>query len=266
MVKKLPIREWMKPVVNALMEGKKTWSDLKEIKIKKLSEEKERKIPDKTLDRILKEYLVYWGLVRKEDDYWVWYEQSRIFQSTADYDLAIEHSRKLIPTLRSMLNASEVYEPLLLSAAEEHLKSYPEIYQKHMEFDELFNQKLRKLFSKYRDRIKLPGRDFIILDPVTIKKEGFLGKLEATETKFKKRDVPYMIDWKGNLTEEQIKEIKELQAILDDKASIHKEFQLFRELAGDLSVLVLRTEMGTPLEGRCSLCPNVKILEKGVKP
>jgi ribosomal protein S8 len=105
----------------------------------------------------------------------------------------------------------------------------------------------------------------MILDPITIKKEGFLGRLGATETKLKKRDVPYMIDWKGNLTEEQIKEIKELQAILDDKVSIHKEFQLFRELAGDLSVLVLRTEMGTPLEGRCSLCPNVKILEKGDK-
>jgi len=254
MVKKLPIRVRMKEVIEALMDGKKTWTDLKNLKV-----------PEKTLDRILKDYLIYWGLVRKEDEYYVWYDQARVFQSRDDYDLAIEHSRKLIPTLRSMLNASEVYKPQLLSAAEEHLKSYPEIYQKHMEFDKLFNQKIRKLFSKYRDRIKLPGRDFVILDPITIKKEGFLGRLGATETKLKKRDVPYMIDWKGNLTEDQIKEIKELQAILDDKVSIHKEFQLFRELAGDLSVLILRTEMGTPLEGRCSLCPNVMILEKGVK-
>jgi hypothetical protein len=255
MVKRLPIRVRMKEVIESLREGKKTWTDLKNLKV-----------PEKTLDRILKDHLIYWGLVRKEDEYYVWYDQARVFQSRDDYDLAIKHSRKLIPTLRSMLNASEVYEPQLLSAAEEHLKSYPEIYQKHMKFDELFNQKIRKLFSKYRDRIKLPGRDFMILDPITIKKEGFLGRLGATETKFKKRDVPYMIDWKGNLTEDQIKEIKELQAILDDKVSIHKEFQLFRELAGDLSVLVLKTEMGTPLEGRCSLCPNVKILEKGVKP
>jgi hypothetical protein len=254
MVKKLPIRVRMKEVIKSLMDGKKTWTDLKNLKV-----------PEKTLDRILKDYLIYWGLVRKEDEYYVWYDQAKVFQSRDDYDLAIKHSRKLIPTLRSMLNASEVYEPQLLSASEEHLKSYPEIYQKHVKFDELFNQKIRKLFSKYRDRIKLPGRDFMILDPITIKKEGFLGRLGATETKFKKRDVPYMIDWKGNLTEEQIKEIKELQAILDNKASIHKEFQLFRELAGDLSVLVLKTEMGTPLEGRCSLCPNVKILEKGVK-
>jgi len=254
MVKKLPIRVRMKEVIKSLMDGKKTWTDLKNLKV-----------PEKTLDRILKDYLIYWGLVRKEDEYYVWYDQARVFQSRDYYDLAIEHSRKLIPTLRSMLNASEVYEPQLLSAAEEHLKSYPAIYQKHMKFDELFNRKIRKLFSKYRDRIKLPGRDFMILDPITIKKEGFLGRLGATETKLKKRDVPYMIDWKGNLTEEQIKEIKELQAILDDKVSIHKEFQLFRELAGDLSVLVLRTEMGTPLEGRCSLCPNVKILEKGDK-
>jgi len=254
MVKKLPIRVRMKEVIKSLMDGKKTWTDLKNLKV-----------PEKTLDRILKDYLIYWGLVRKEDEYYVWYDQARVFQSRDDYDLAIRHSRKLISTFRSMLNASEVYEPQLLSAAEEHLKSYPEIYQKHVKFDELFNQKIRKLFSKYRDRIKLPGRDFMILDPITIKKEGFLGRLGATETKFKKRDVPYMIDWKGNLTEEQIKEIKELQAILDNKASIHKEFQLFRELAGDLSVLVLKTEMGTPLEGRCSLCPNVKILEKGGK-
>jgi hypothetical protein len=55
------------------MEGKKTWTDLEKLGV-----------PEKTLGRILKDYLEEWGLVRKEGEYWVWYDQTRIFQSKAD--------------------------------------------------------------------------------------------------------------------------------------------------------------------------------------
>jgi hypothetical protein len=68
MVKKLPIRLWIKPVINSLREGSKRWSDLMQIRIR-LSKDTEKQISEKTLDRILGDYLEYWELVRKEGDY-----------------------------------------------------------------------------------------------------------------------------------------------------------------------------------------------------
>jgi hypothetical protein len=88
MVKKLPIRVWAKPVIDALREGRKSWSDLEKITIR-LSKNDERKIPEKTLDRILKDYLEPWGLVHKDNDFWAWYENLRIFRSNEEYELMV---------------------------------------------------------------------------------------------------------------------------------------------------------------------------------
>src|SRR5208337_3169046 len=96
MIKKLSIKETMKPVIEALKDGKKSWSDLKELKVQK------REIPDKTLARLL-ENLEYWNLAKKEENYWVWYENVRVFSSKDDYDLAIEHSRILFRKFPMML-------------------------------------------------------------------------------------------------------------------------------------------------------------------
>jgi len=168
------------------------------------------------------------------------------------------------PAFKAMLNIMELddNDRKLLAAAEEHLKSYPETYVNHKTFARIFNQRLRDLLSKYGNRIKLPGRDFIRLEPVAIKKNGFLGKLGATETIFKRKDVPYMMDLEGNLNEQQIQEIKELETALLNKKAFNEKYEIYRQLAGDISVLILKIEMGEPLEGHCSLCPKVRILDK----
>lgn len=84
MVKKLPIRVRMKTVIQALKEGNKTYTELLKLGV-----------PEKTLDRILKDYLEYLGLARKDGVYWVWYENKKVFQSKHDYDIALKHSRYL---------------------------------------------------------------------------------------------------------------------------------------------------------------------------
>lgn len=191
MVKKLPIRVRMKPVIQALREGKKTWTELLKLGV-----------PEKTLHRILTDYLMYWNLVRKDGRYWVWYENVKVFDSKHDYDLALEHSRKLLPAFESMLDIGETQRHNLEFAAIQHLKSYPEIYTKLQSIDKTFKQRATEVFSK-----------------------RYQGSL-------------YFL-------------------ALEEKSEIYKE------LAGDIHLLMLKIKMGQPLEGVCSICPKIKILENG---
>jgi len=248
----------MKPVIDALVEGKKKWSDLKGLKVEK------REIPDKTLDRLL-ENLEYWGLVNKEDDYWVWYEYSLVL-SPHNYQLAIEHSRKLLPALQSVTEIMVLERQELYSYVKEHLKSYPEIYQKLERFEHAFDERTRFLLEKHGNKIK-DSSQFMIIDPVKVKGKGFLGKFVG-ETKWKRREVPWTIDYgHAEMTQEEFeksedyKEIIELRDFLEDTEKFSKRFEIYGELAGDLAVLCRKIDMGQPLEGRCLLCPKVKIVE-----
>ena len=261
MVKKLSTMESMKPVVAALRDGKKPWSELSKVKAKN------KTIPEKTLDRRLKD-LEYLGLAKKEGDYWVWYEHLRIFNSQFDYDLAIKHSRELIPAIRSMLSIKETERTELYFAAKEHLRSYPETCAKLEKFEKFFDGRVRELLRKHGSKIRTPDT-FMLLDPVKVKGKGLLGGLFST-TEFKRRKVPYMLDF-GDHPEikdinelkktEEYKELMELREFLDDTKKFNERFEVYGELARDLAVLSLRIEMGEPLEGKCSLCPNIKIKE-----
>jgi len=256
MVKKLPIRERMKPVINALREGKKTWSDLKQLGIPP-----EKAIPERTLDRILKDYLEYWGLATKEGDYWVWYEHSRVFKSRHDYELAIEHSRKLLPAFQNMLEVVATDRHPLYFAAKEHLRSYPEIYHKLEKFEEAFNERVRGLLQKYGHKIKTSDR-FWVMHWEKRKGKGFFGKIFG-EWGLVKDEVPYMIEWGSTKpSEAEMKEINELRDFLDDTEAFNERFEIYHELAGDIYVLMLKVEMGSPLEGSCSLCPKITIKQK----
>jgi hypothetical protein len=264
MVDKLPIRLWIKPVISILREGKKTWSDLEKISIK-LSESEEKLIPQKTLNRILKDYLEFWGLVRKEDSYWVWYENARVFRSSQEYDIAIEHSRKLLPALQNMLEIKAKDRHIFYSAAKEHLRSYPEIFQRLEVFEKEFNERVRELLEKYGKYIMMPDK-FMMWDPVKVKGKGFLGKF-FSQTEFIKRDIPYMIrlpqnevkDFEEFEKTEEYRELDELRDFLDDTKRFNERFKIYGELTGDIAGLCLKIEMGQPLEGTCSLCPKIKL-------
>lgn len=266
MEKKLSIRESMKPVVDALRDGKKSWSDLKQLKVQK------RDIPEKTLDRIL-DYLQYWQLVKKEGVYWVWYEHSRIFNSTDEFNLYLDHSRKLIPALKSIIGITPEEEHPLESYADEHLRSYPEVYQKLTKFRDLQQKQVGKLFGMIKGRIKTPDKMWTMHFEKR-KTESFIGRIFG-ESVLVKEDVPYYL---GPFT---LKELGEIQKLLGHPTRIYESgkgdkkeymihgpirvamldemFELYREIAGDISLLILKVDNGEPLEGICSLCPKVKI-------
>src|SRR5271157_891409 len=82
----------IKTVLTAIQEGPKDWKELKTLKISN------NPIPDKNLDRILKDYLEFWGLIfkDKEDGKWSWFLRKRVFENHDAYELALKHSKLLV--------------------------------------------------------------------------------------------------------------------------------------------------------------------------
>lgn len=228
MNKKLSMKETMKPIIGALKEGKKAWSDLKVLKAQKAE------IPDKTLDRLLKN-LEYWGLAKKESDYWVWYENARVFNSKGEYDLAIEHSRNLVPALKNMINVFSKYRDSLYSYAREHLKAYPKIDRPLEEFEKIFNEQNEKLLQKYAEPVmqRLSTNDPFMVIPFI-----FTGT---------PRDL------------ENLKIDNKLMSKL--KPIFERYSKNYRQFSEGLSLLTVKIDQGTPLDGTCPICPKVEIME-----
>jgi len=98
MVRRLD-RDSIKAVIAKLRKGPKTWKDLKTTEL-----------PDKSLQRILKDYLHYWGLVTKtKDGKWAWYEHVKTFESAEEYRMLQKHSRDLIPGIRALIYEVEKF-------------------------------------------------------------------------------------------------------------------------------------------------------------
>ena len=233
MVKKTPIRVHLKKIIDALREGKKTWSELANLGI-----------PEKSLQRALKENLQYWGLAEKKDNYWIWYDNLRVFNSDQEFKVAIEHSKKLLPAFDRIKEFRFNFEDSLYLAAKEHLRSYPEIYQKLEKLEAVVNPKNKALIQKHSqsvmDRYKID-------DPFVI--------------------FSFIVKWNPANSEDTTQRDRLLNELKPHLESLLKPyFDIYREFSGDISLLELKIKMGTPLEGRCFLCPKVKIVNKGVKP
>ena len=141
-------------IINELREQPRTKKDL----IKLISNEfdKTTDAARKNVERRLKE-LKEWGLIEKKGDsfYWCIYN---IFEKHEDYELKLRHSKLLIPGLKYLVSLQDIqsgvyyptYEdgkpvPLeelekLKEYAEEHLKTYPDIWNTLEEANEKHKQ------------------------------------------------------------------------------------------------------------------------------
>ena len=248
-------------VIEALRNKRMTWTELKELTYEEDGVTK--KIPDKTLDRILKEYLSFWGLIKKVDfmgkeipasqpadtsikkrkGLWSWYETTRTYNSR-ELELALERSRKLsigleailaeIPNLwtsseramewvRKIEHEGRKFKPF----AEQHLKTgYPEIYEKVMLFRRLGKEIKTVIEETYKE---LPERTKQIIQFVVYSAEplGF-----------------------------------EPPPISDEVQNINvKRLDVYEELTHDIRLVIMKINMGEPLDGICQLCPRVSIVE-----
>jgi hypothetical protein len=218
---------FIKPVIDALRKGAKTWSELKELK---------PEISDSTLEKVLKEHLQYWELAKEIDGQWYWYEYSRVFSSEQEYKIAVEHSRVLLSVFDDIVSISFDSQIPLFRAVVEHLETgYPQIYEKLVKFLNLMNEKNEELLRKYSQEIKNLQMGYVDYEYHPFQLLQFL---------FCWKPKPENLEMKN----EMLSVLKPL-------------FEVYRSLSGELSLLKLKIENGTPLEGRCFLCPKVKVQE-----
>lgn len=228
MGKKTPIRLHLKKIIDSLRQGKKTYSELKKLGI-----------PEKSLDRALKEHLQYWGLAEKKDNYWIWHENFRVFNSEGELERAVKHSMDLLPAFEKIRNFRFNFQDPLYKAAKEHLKSYPETYQKLGKLEAIVNEKNKELIKKYSQSVI---DTYYIDDPFGI--------------------IPFMLKWPASDPETAATKAKVMK---DLKSFLEPYFEIYREFSGELSLLELKINMGTPLEGWCDLCPKIEIKNVGGK-
>ena len=239
------IKEKIKQIITSLKEKPETWSDLKKV----------TSLPDKTLDRYL-DYMEYWGLAQKSDAGWQWFENVRTYETEHDYELAINHSKKLLDTIAGLpvsIDHPELFrnrrtlpmktrDALVLSdMAREHLKTgYPQIYAETVALEKLTDQRREmaeslKVYDPKIDKEKLP--EYIInfnIKKYAIPKKHWKEVEKLVNTVGPER-VAFIKETEKNYTENLIKNTNELRT------------------------LIFTVEHGEPLHGLCQLCPKIKI-------
>lgn len=99
--RKIPrISVHIKKVIVALKNKRMSYTELEGLRI-----------PHRTVSDILKNYLGYWGLVKKEKGRfgrWYWYEEIKEFKNRSQYELFMQHTKDLVPALR-MLVTQDLY-------------------------------------------------------------------------------------------------------------------------------------------------------------
>jgi len=264
MAKKLPIRVRMKTVIQALKEGNKTYTELLKLGV-----------PEKTLDRILKDYLEYFGLAWKDGVYWVWYENKKVFQSKHDYDIALKHSRYLTLSTsdKQRLDQSNPYLALDLLVYHDkenrdvddqclfqHIKTgYYEVYSLLQKYRKIMDARgysehphFPKLHSHFEFTHRSPWEmvaEVALLQDEEKRERHVEGEIAGDEYMYssdlKERGLPE----KPLCSPEERKRAKELLDLRD-------------LLVGKIYAIVNEVRNGIPLQGYCDSCPDRRVTIK----
>jgi len=105
-------KEGIKKVITELKKGPKTWTDLLKLSI-----------PRKSLERILQDYLQYWGLSTKNSEgKWAWFEHIKVFKGKDEYEMLLKHSMRLIPGIKVAIYQAENEGDLMQSLLNDFLQ------------------------------------------------------------------------------------------------------------------------------------------------
>jgi hypothetical protein len=261
-----PYRESIKQIIEELQSESLTFSEL----------EHNLDIPKKSLARYLND-LSYWKLIIKDDTgRWTWYENIRWYISRELVEIALTHSFNLLPALEFFLvldyatvypNPKDYVDEQIVSIVrkynstigtddalenqdyvEQHLRTgYSKLYKTILRYRQLIEKRKETLreFSVTRKRLNtLPSS--IIYDI----QRGIMQYQSPSWWQF----------WKS-APSEQIPE--EIQIFLKDFGQIDSEItQTYEYVAGRIGLLIKQVRHGTPLKGRCTICPPYDILNK----
>ncbi len=248
---------------------------------------KETKIMKKTVRRILEESRILGIATRNEEGVWFWHEHSAKFGSFTEYELTLQHSKKLIKGLDTMLTEllpsplqeNEPRNLMLVECSEQHLKTgYSETYSKIQKYRKL-NDETQGVFIKLMQsfgRAKFFTSDkFRMFDWEKVESKSFFKKI-FPKYKMKRIDIPYAYMFQSKEQAQQA--LKEANAVArmtvdpegkcsvlgpiyfsEPRNKIQKIIEIYGEIGKDIKTLILLIHHGQPLKGKCKLCPQVKI-------
>lgn len=239
----------IKKLIDEIRKKPLSWTDL----------QASTNLPESTLNRYLG-YLEYWDLAKKnEDGYWDWYERVRTYKTEHDYDVALEHSKKLLSALEGvfgvfMINPDWIQKPakrsskmrdelFLSEMVREHLRTgYPLLFSEVVNFD-----KLAELENSIAVELSIDGSK--------IEKSKVVAYV-ANFRRLKSYAIPKKVR----------EEVENIVVSTSPKrlGFIEKTHQNFDEslikVSNGLRRLVFRVDHGEPLLGICDLCPKSKVL------
>jgi len=259
------MRESLKKVVDALMEGEKTYSELLKLGI-----------PEKTLTRVLKDILEFIGLAIKTNGYWAWYTYKKKYNPTM-LPLASKHAKQLAPGFEAVLPfhvptrytvgdnrvLTEQQINQLKENALAHIKTgYPNINNTLTQFRKL-KSKLDKIqteeTTKFVNRLEREGKTHLHIES---KNAYLLGPFETEEELrdlMEKHDMTihgfHRVENGAWFMEGPIYFGKvEVANFLKTREAL---MQVNQSLSAQIGKLLLQIEWGHPLDGECDSCREI---------
>ncbi len=230
-------------------------------------------------------WLREWGLVKGgKDGRWYCYPYLRKFQSRAEYDAFLNHSRNLVLGLEAAKMMQENGKKRIVECARVHLRAYPEIntvlinaQRADLAFTLAKNRLTKKLLLRLEgnfpgqvDRAGSPTKPVYvgdnIMEPVydlsKCRAYGFPGATLQLELEGKIMLGSWIIgrgekllDKLNSFISREIKKATLKQLIRKEEASKAMK----AKLGDEIERLILKIENGEPLAGICELCPNIKV-------
>jgi hypothetical protein len=263
-------KEQIKTIIDAIRESSKNTKELRDY-----LKAKGKSIPEKTFYRILTEYLPLWGLAYKDEDgRWSWFLKKQPFENKHAYDLAIEHSKRIMFG-ESDSRDGEVYWgiPANINTFEryaqgtwktdnahvteflQHLKTgYPDLFAQLEEFKELYRQR-QEIMQRIESKNPEHFQKYWLFDqfPTFLKEQDearirFFSSLGGNGVDAHKKALEKQRAEYGSVfSEEDLKRLVELEERL---------MAIYEKGGGKLLRIEKTVQNETPLEGWCDYCPD----------
>lgn len=217
------LHENMKKVVHALMEGEKTYSELRKTRDEDNKDDKD--IPEKTLSRILK-ILEFCGLIKRTARGWAWYTYKKKY-----HPRLAEHAKHLAPGLAA-LSPSYVSTRYTPNNQDPNVLALDSTSRDIKRLNQFKEYALQHIISGY------PTIDNLLTQFRNLKSK--LDKMQTDET---------------------VKFVNKLEEEGKTKKLFPMLMQVSESLAGELSKLLLKIEFGHHLDGECELCREIVFVD-----
>lgn len=244
------------------------------------------KISHSQTDRILNNYLKYWGFVERSQEgrkiRWAWKDVPH-FENEAEYKVLLQHSKNMIPGIDSLCSgvslersSAKYLDPELKTQYLERIekgKKYADLVKRHLEtgYEDTFLA--LKNFEKLAELNSISGKNDLEFFQIKMKEFAESHPEKTIEKTLKSIRKSLGITTKGD-QERRNQFEKHYDSYLKERSnlfgkteseSIWLESELRENIIKNLLFLRRKIEEGEPLSGFCSLCPNIRIGPKKIQ-